>query len=131
MNDDTVIAGRRQRRVPVPRKDGTFRRWGQSTDSGTEYTPEQLEFLRAIDQLKQRRPFPTWCEVLDVLLALGYRKAPPGDTLVCPECGHPMAGAEVAALLTYYPEHYCPWCLWAQLKDFRPPDPGRATPALP
>ena len=32
--------------------------------------------MQAIDKYKrdQRRPFPTWCEVLAVFIALGYRK---------------------------------------------------------
>jgi len=32
--------------------------------------------MRAMDQYKRenRRPFPTWSEVLEVLRALGYRK---------------------------------------------------------
>ena len=39
-------------------------------------TDEQFTFLRAINEYKQvnRRPFPTWTEVLDVMKALGYRK---------------------------------------------------------
>ena len=41
-----------------------------------EYDEEESEFLRAIDLYKRinRRPFPTWCEVLEVFRALGYRK---------------------------------------------------------
>jgi len=33
-------------------------------------------FMKAMDQYKRdnRRPFPTWSEVLEVLRALGYRK---------------------------------------------------------
>lgn len=40
---------------------------------------EQLEFIRAMDEYKRSnaRPFPTWTEVLDVLLYLGYRKVAP------------------------------------------------------
>ena len=40
------------------------------------YTPGEIEFMTNIDQYKRdnRRPFPTWSEVLQVLLALGYRK---------------------------------------------------------
>ena len=45
-----------------------------------EYTPDELEFGKAVERFKRdrRRPFPTWSEVLQVLLALGYRKIPPG-----------------------------------------------------
>ncbi len=40
---------------------------------------EQLEFLKAIDEYKRvnSRPFPTWTEVLDLVLYLGYRKVAP------------------------------------------------------
>lgn len=40
---------------------------------------EQLEFLKAMDEYKRvnSRPFPTWTEVLDVMLYLGYRKVAP------------------------------------------------------
>jgi hypothetical protein len=40
------------------------------------YSEEELEFLRALDTYKRanRRPFPTWHEVLAVLKSLGYRK---------------------------------------------------------
>lgn len=40
---------------------------------------EQLEFIKAMDEYKRanNRPFPTWTEVLDLLLYLGYRKVAP------------------------------------------------------
>lgn len=40
---------------------------------------EQLEFLKAMDEYKRvnSRSFPTWTEVLDVILYLGYRKVAP------------------------------------------------------
>jgi hypothetical protein len=40
---------------------------------------EQLEFIKAIDEYKRvnSRPFPTWTEVLDLALYLGYRKVAP------------------------------------------------------
>lgn len=46
------------------------------TGSMAQYTPDQLQFLKAMDRYKRdnRRPFPTWCEVLQVLVSLGYRK---------------------------------------------------------
>ncbi len=39
-------------------------------------TDEQFEFIAAINEYKRvnRRPFPSWTEVLDVMRALGYRK---------------------------------------------------------
>jgi len=40
---------------------------------------EQLDFIRAIDEYKRvnGRPFPSWTEVLDVVLYLGYRRVAP------------------------------------------------------
>jgi hypothetical protein len=37
---------------------------------------EQFEFLLTIDSYKRenKKPFPTWTEVLDVIKAMGYRK---------------------------------------------------------
>lgn len=45
-------------------------------------TTEQFEFIQAVNEYKRvnGKPFPTWTEVLDILLALGYRKvAEPKD----------------------------------------------------
>ena len=41
-----------------------------------EMTDEQFEFIMAINEYKRinKRPFPSWTEVLDVMAALGYRK---------------------------------------------------------
>lgn len=45
---------------------------------GEELSPDQLEFALAMERYKRRwhRPEPSWHEVLAVLVALGYRKAP-------------------------------------------------------
>ncbi len=43
---------------------------------GAEYTPEEIEFLQAMDaymRIKGKR-FPTFTEVLKVAKSLGYRK---------------------------------------------------------
>lgn len=48
---------------------------------GAEYSAEEIEFLRAMAsyQQTQRRPFPTFTEVLNVARSLGWRKvAEPG-----------------------------------------------------
>jgi hypothetical protein len=39
-------------------------------------TDEQFEFLMAIDEYKRKnkKQFPTWTEVLEVIKALGYRR---------------------------------------------------------
>jgi hypothetical protein len=78
------------RRSVVDRRSGLDRRRGpgrrrsddrRSAEEG-EMTDEQFAFIMAINEYKKvnRRPFPTWTEVLDVITALGYRKvAQPQD----------------------------------------------------
>ena len=41
-----------------------------------DYNDDETEFMKAMDRYKRenRRPFPTWSEVLEVLGSLGYRK---------------------------------------------------------
>jgi len=77
---------RRKRQIPVAleRRSGKERRDQQGerrrqidpTTCEREYSIEEIEFMKAMDQYKRenRRPFPTWSEVLEVLSALGYRK---------------------------------------------------------
>ena len=78
--------GRRksERRDVVDRRAGLDRRRGpgrrrsddrRAAEEG-EMTDQQFEFIMAINEYKRvnRRPFPTWTEVLDVIRALGYRK---------------------------------------------------------
>ena len=78
------------RRGVVDRRTGMERRRGpgrrrsddrRSAEEG-EMTDEQFAFIMAINEYKQvnKKPFPTWTEVLDVIKALGYRKvAEPED----------------------------------------------------
>ena len=74
----------KQRRSVVDRRGGLDRRRGpgrrrsddrRSAEEG-EMTDEQFAFIAAVNEYKQvnKRPFPTWTEVLDVIKALGYRK---------------------------------------------------------
>lgn len=79
-----------ERRDVIDRRAGLERRRGpgrrrcderRSAEEG-EMTDEQFEFIMAINEYKSlnKRPFPTWTEVLDVITALGYRKvAEPQD----------------------------------------------------
>lgn len=55
-------------------------------------TDELLEFVMAIDEYKRvnKRPFPTWSEVFEVILYLGYRKvADRGEHIDRPAAGPP------------------------------------------
>ncbi len=76
---------RRKQSIPVAvdrrtgkdrRLQGERRRQIDPTTCERDYTADEIEFMTSIDQYKRdnRRPFPTWSEVLQVLLALGYRK---------------------------------------------------------
>src|SRR5213593_4708304 len=55
---------------------GERRRQINPTTCERDYSTDEIEFMKAMDQYKRenRRPFPTWSEVLEVMRALGYRK---------------------------------------------------------
>src|SRR6516225_6307360 len=76
---------RRKRNIPIGlerrsgqdrRQQGERRRQVDPTTCERDYTEEEIAFMKAMDQYKRdnRRPFPTWSEVLEVLYSLGYRK---------------------------------------------------------
>ncbi len=76
---------RRKRQIPVAverrsgkdrRQQGERRRQVDPTTCEKDYSDEEIVFMKAMDQYKRanRRPFPTWSEVLEVLRSLGYRK---------------------------------------------------------
>ncbi len=72
------------RRSGLDRRRGPGRRRTETRRAAEEgeMTIEQFDFLKAINEYKSvnKRPFPTWTEVLDVIKALGYRKvAEPSD----------------------------------------------------
>lgn len=46
---------------------------GPDSDA-SRVTAEELEFLKAMDAYRRKRPFPTWREVLAVVRAMGYRR---------------------------------------------------------
>jgi hypothetical protein len=77
---------RRKRNIPVAverrsgkerrQQPGERRRQVDPTTCEKDYSDEEIIFMKAMDQYKRanRRPFPTWSEVLEVLRSLGYRK---------------------------------------------------------
>ena len=82
---DQRRSDRRKRQIPVAmerrsgkdrRDKGERRRQIDPTTCERDYTDEEIQFMKSMDQYKRdnRRPFPTWSEVLEVLTALGYRK---------------------------------------------------------
>lgn len=67
--------GTEERRVS-PRRKVERRRQIDPTTCERDYSDNEIEFMRAMDEYKRRagRQFPTWSEVLEVIHALGYRK---------------------------------------------------------
>jgi hypothetical protein len=83
--DRRTHGDRRKRNIPVAverrtgkerRERGERRRQVDPTTCERDYNDEEIIFMKAMDQYKRanRRPFPTWSEVLEVLRSLGYRK---------------------------------------------------------
>ena len=82
------IEDRRKRNIPVAvdrrratnaaekRRTSERRRLIDPTTCERDYSEEETAFMKAMERYKRenRRPFPTWSEVLEVLRALGYRK---------------------------------------------------------
>ena len=78
---------RRKRNIPVAtdrrrafnaaekRRTSERRRLIDPTTCERDYTDEETDFMKAMDRYKRdnRRPFPTWSEVLEVMRSLGYR----------------------------------------------------------
>ena len=105
---------RRKRNIPVAtdrrraanaaakRASSERRRLIDPTTCERDYTDDESDFMKAMDRYKRenRRPFPTWSEVLEVLRSLGYRRvaeptALPGgkkESRVTPNPGAPAKG---------------------------------------
>jgi hypothetical protein len=90
-----------ERRSTLDRRRGPGRRrtdYRRDAEEG-HMNEEQLEFIQAMDEYKRvnNRPFPTWTEVLDVMLYLGYRKvAPIGEFKLTKGRQTPLKGSSAA-----------------------------------
>ena len=64
------------RREIMDRRRQERRRQIDPTTCERDYSDGEIEFMRAMDDYKRKsgRPFPTWSEVLEVVMSLGYRK---------------------------------------------------------
>lgn len=74
----TSVLDQRMAQTGLERRRGPGRRrsdFVKAADEG-EMNPEQYLFVMAIDAYKRvnRRPYPMWTEVLEVIRKLGYRK---------------------------------------------------------
>lgn len=73
-SDDAVFQGEERR--ATPRRKVERRRMIDPTTCERDYSGEEIEFMRAMDDYKRKsgRMFPTWSEVLEVVRSLGYQK---------------------------------------------------------
>ncbi len=75
-----------ERRAAMERRRGPGRRRcddRRSAEEG-EMTDDQFELIKAIDEYKRvnNKPFPSYTEILEIIIALGYRKvAEPGNIM--------------------------------------------------
>jgi hypothetical protein len=76
-NDGATFAGEERRKSP--RRKVERRRMIDPTTCERDYTGDEIEFMRAMDEYKRKsgRMFPTWSEVLEVVRGLGYVKPEP------------------------------------------------------
>jgi hypothetical protein len=75
-----------ERRVGERRAKVSRRRQIDPTTCERDYTPEEVEFMGAMDNYKRRsgRMFPTCSEVLEVIRSLGYAKQIQVEPVVLP-----------------------------------------------
>lgn len=74
VRQDSEFGGEERR--ASPRRKVERRRQIDPTTCERDYQPDEVEFMKAMDDYKRRsgRQFPTWSEVLEVIRDLGYRK---------------------------------------------------------
>jgi hypothetical protein len=82
-----------ERRVKVNR-----RRQIDPTTCERDYTPDEIEFMGAMDQYKRHngRMFPTCSEILEVIKTLGYEKRPKIEAVALPVFDLSAVSASVA-----------------------------------
>ena len=94
-------ADRRAQDIPIPierrmlqrRAKVVRRRQIDPTTCERDYTPDEIEFMGAMDEYKRRngRMFPTCSEVLEVIKSLGYEKCPKPQAMALPGFNLPVA----------------------------------------
>lgn len=72
-----------ERREIIDRRRQDRRRQIDPTTCERDYSDNEVEFMKAMDDYKRKsgRPFPTWSEVLEVIMSLGYRKVADPSTM--------------------------------------------------
>ena len=72
-----------ERREIIDRRRQDRRRQIDPTTCERDYSDNEVEFMKAMDDYKRKsgRSFPTWSEVLEVMMSLGYRKVADPSTM--------------------------------------------------
>jgi len=72
-----------ERREIIDRRRQDRRRQIDPTTCERDYSDNEIEFMKSMDDYKRKsgRPFPTWSEVLEVMMSLGYRKVADPSTM--------------------------------------------------
>ena len=72
-----------ERREIICRRRQDRRRQIDPTTCERDYSDNEVEFMKAMDDYKRKsgRSFPTWSEVLEVMMSLGYRKVADPSTM--------------------------------------------------
>jgi len=93
-NQPVAVERRKGQRRKVQR-----RRQIDPTTCERDYTPEEIEFMNALDEYKRRsgRMFPTCSEVLEVLLGLGYVKLTEEQRQLLAQAGQPAVRPTLSA----------------------------------
>jgi hypothetical protein len=104
--DRRSVVERRVQGLPVPVERRTLerrvkvsrRRQIDPTTCERDYTPDEIEFMSAMDEYKRRngRMFPTCSEVLEVIKSLGYEKRPKPSDIVPPPVAPPVVAGMIA-----------------------------------
>ena len=71
-----VAIDRRRQNAAEKRRTSERRRLIDPTTCERDYDEAETAFMKAMERYKRenRRPFPTWSEVLEVLYSMGYRR---------------------------------------------------------
>jgi hypothetical protein len=91
---------RRAQNAAEKRKNSERRRLIDPTTCERDYNDDETEFMKAMDRYKRenRRPFPSWIEVMEVLQSLGYSRIAEPTALPGGKREYIAASAPVAVL---------------------------------
>jgi hypothetical protein len=112
---------RRAQNAAEKRKNSERRRLIDPTTCERDYNDDETEFMKAMDRYKRenRRPFPAWTEVLEVLHSLGYSQIAEATALPGGK-REPIAASAPIAIFSQNPANPSD----ASSLTANPPEPG-------